>query len=157
MKNKNQLFLAGQRALGVIISLGMIGCVSVPPVHELTQLDGNELRAKLPGNTWTSNYEWGLWAQYYVDDRSGLAKASGDWGTEVAASIYSISDDGEGCWSYDGGPKWADASNIACAVVLVDDKGNLYSKSTKNDLKPERVGKLRKIEIKAGDTYGLSE
>ena len=144
MKNKNQLLFA------VLVSFGLLGCASIPPVQELTQLRGDELRAKLLGNTWTSNYKWGLWAEYHIDDSSGLAKASGDWGTEEASSKYSISDDGEGCWSYDGGPRWANSSNIACAVVLADDEGNLYSKSTKNDLKPEHVGKLRKIQIKAG-------
>ena len=151
MKNKQNMLIVG------VISLSLVACASVPPTEELIQLNGEELKTRLVGNTWTSKYHWGTWAEYHIDENTGLAKAWGNWGTEEATLTYNINDDGEGCWSYQGDPEWADPEYRACSVVLVDLKGNFYSKSTENKRKPERVGKLRKIKIKPGDAYGLAD
>ena len=151
MKNQKLMFIAG------LVGLGLVGCASIPPAEELTQLNGEELKSRLIGNTWVSKFEWGTWAEYYPDGNSGFAKASGDWGTEEATSTYVISADGEGCWTYEGEAEWAQPEQKYCGVVLVDTEDNTYSKSTVNTNKPERVGKLRRIQIKPGDVYGLAE
>ena len=149
---KNNRFIL----ITALVSLGLAGCTSIPPAGELRQLNGEELRSKMVGNTWASKHDWGNWAEYHAKGGIGFGKAWGSWGKEEATSTYTISDDGESCWSYSGEPDWANPDFRSCAVVLTDNNGNTYYKTTVHDRKPERVGKMNKFVIKPGDEYGLS-
>lgn len=139
-----------------LLSLGLVGCASLPPAEELRQLNGEELSERMVGNTWTSKHKWGTWAEYHAEGGIGFSKAWGNWGKEEAISTYTTSDEGETCWSYSGEAEWSNPEFQYCGVVLVDNESNTYYKSTVNDRKPERVGKIKKFNFKQGDEYGLS-
>lgn len=150
MKNKRLLFISG------IVSLGLVGCASIPPVDELSQLNGDQFRQQVVGNTWTVKHNWGTWTEYHTQDGMGYGRASGSWGKEYATSSYTVSEDGEACWSYTGEAEWANPELQYCGVVLTDIQGNTYYKSTVDERKPEHVGTIRKLMLTPGDEHGLA-
>lgn len=137
--------------------LNLAGCTTIPDESELTQLDRSTLKSEVVGNTLTYSAEYGRWAEYYETSRTGYGRASGSWGSESAISRNTIAQDGEWCAVYSGEPDWASPEMEYCSVLYADKEGNLYLESTKNPDDPGRVGKIRKVEIKPGDEYGLSD
>ncbi len=136
--------------------LGLTGCATIPDKSELTQLDPSAIESEVVGNTLTYSADYGRWAEYYETATTGYGQASGSWGSESATSTNTITQDGEWCAVYSGEPDWADPDKEYCSVVYTDKEGNLYVESTKNPDDPGRVGKIRKVEIKPGDAYGLA-
>jgi hypothetical protein len=139
------------------ISLIMVGCSSIPKEEELQQLNNTQLSELLPGHTLTNKTDYGRWANYYKDGATGVGKAWGSWGEEVAAFKYKINQDGEFCSTFMGEADWAKPEHKYCGLFYTDQSGAYYSKSTENTSKPERIGKRRKIEIIEGDKYELTE
>ncbi len=140
-----------------VVLLGLSGCTTIPDKSELTQLDKSAIESKVVGNTLTYLADYGRWAAYYETAETGYARASGSWGSDSVTSRYTISQDGEWCTVYSGEPDWAGPDKEYCSIVYRDKEGNLYIESTKNPEKPGRVGKIRKVEIKSGDEYGLAD
>lgn len=151
MRNIPQLMLLG------VVQLGLVACATVPSTDELQQLDGEALQSALVGNTSTYRADYGRWAEYIESGDAGYGKASGNWGSQSATASYTFKDDGEWCATYSGSHDWSQPGNEYCAIVYTDEDGNYYSKVTKNTDDPNKVGNTRKIEIKAGDAYGLGE
>lgn len=142
--------------LGVAI-LVLSGCASVPDKAEMQRLDGASFKSDFVGNTLTNRTDYGRWADYLETSTSGYGKASGSWGSESATASFEIADDGEGCWVYTGPHEWSTPEHEYCAVFYTDAEGNYYSEKTKDTYKPNTVGNIKKVEIKSGDAYGLSE
>lgn len=138
-----------------VIPASLVGCASVPEKSALTQLSGDQIRSTLVGNTYTYREDWGRWANYYGPGGSGNAKAWGSWGAESATAKYTIEDDGEWCVKFNGEGDWANPDYLYCGILYTDADGNYYVESTKNPNEPSKVGKIRSVEIKTGDEYGL--
>jgi hypothetical protein len=139
------------------ISLIMVGCASIPKEEELQQLNSTQASELLTGHTLTYKADWGRWAEYHKDGSTGVSKAWGNWGKDVATSEYTINQDGEACWVYTGEADWSQPDEKYCSLFYTDESGAYYGKGTVNTNKPERVGKWRKFEIIEGDEYGLTE
>lgn len=120
-------------------------------------MNNTQLSELLPGHTFTYKADYGRWASYYKDGATGVGKAWGSWGEEVAAYKYTINQDGEICTTFMGEADWAKPEHKYCGLFYTDQSGAYYSKSTENTSKPERIGKRRKIEIIEGDKYELTE
>lgn len=146
-----------QTLIHAVALLGLAGCATIPDKSELTQLDQSAVEAELVGNTLTYRADYGRWAEYYETAETGYGRASGSWGSESAISTNTTAGDGESCAVYSGEPDWADPDKAYCSVMYTDKEGNLYLESTRNPDDPDRVGKIRKIEIKSGDEYGLAD
>lgn len=140
-----------------VVLLGLAGCTTIPDKSELTQIDRNAIESRVVGNTLTFRADYGRWAEYYETATSGYAQASGSWGSENVTLSSTIYQDGDWCAVYSGEPDWAGPDKEYCSVVYTDKEGNLYVEYTKNPDDPGRVGKIRKVEIKAGDAYGLAD
>lgn len=136
---------------------GLIGCATVPEKSELQRLDRAGVISELEGNTITGRADYGRWADYHETGSTGYAKAWGDWGSQSATSSYQVSDDGQICWTYSGAHEWTTPDHEFCAIVYSDAEGNYYSETTRNTFKPSREGDIKKVELKPGDAYGLSE
>lgn len=137
--------------------LALAGCTTTPEKSKLTQLERSALKSELVGNTMTYLADYGRWAEYYETAKTGYGRASGSWGSESAISTNTISQDGEQCAVYSGEPDWAAPDMEYCSIMYTDKEGNLYLETTKNPDDPGRVGKIRKVEIKPGDEYGLAD
>ena len=139
------------------VSVLMVGCASIPKEEELQQLSKAQLSELLPGSTVTYTEKWGRWAEFYNDSSTGIGKAWGSWGEEVATQKYTINQDGEICWTYTGDAEWAKPDFKYCGLYYTDKEGKYYSKVTENTRKPERIGNRRKFEIIEGDKYELTK
>lgn len=148
MKNFKSILLAG------VLPVLMLGCAATPEKSELQRLSADEIQNALVGNTYTFKESWGRYAEYYRPDGTGIGKAWGSWGSEIATYEYSISEDGEICGTYSGDADWA-SGNSYCEVMYTDAEGNYYVESTKREYDKEKIGKIRNFEIKSGDAYGL--
>lgn len=151
MRNVPQLIVLG------VMQLGLVACATVPSTDELQQLDGEALQSVLVGNTFTHSAEYGRFAEYVESSDTGYGKAWGNWGSQSAAASYTFKDDGEWCTTYSGPHDWSQPGNEYCGVVYTDEDGNYYDEVTKHTDNPNKVGNMKKVEIKAGDAYGLGE
>lgn len=151
MRNVHQFIFLG------MIPLALAACATVPSTDELQRLDGEALRSTLVGNTSTYRADYGRWSEYVAASDSGYGKASGNWGSQSAEASYTISDDGEWCATYSGNHDWAQPGNEYCVFIYTDEDGIYYQEVTKHTDDPGKVGTTKKIEIKSGDAYGLSE
>ena len=143
------------KTLPAVALLGLTACSTVD-VAEMSQLDGNATRAALLGKTQTFTTEYGKWAEYIQpNELSGAGRAWGDWGSEKATAVHTISEDGELCTQYQGEHEWSTDQHQFCAVYYVDEEGAIYSKATKNTFKPQNVGKVDRVAIAEGDKYNL--
>ena len=136
------------------LSLAIFGCTTIPEKSELQRLDGETLRAALIGNTYTRKPSWGRYAEYFTSGGTSYAKAWGASWSQTATSEYEISPDGELCAVFHGDPEWAGGKEY-CSMMYTDTEGNYYSEVTQDAFKPQREGKMRSVEIKPGDEYGL--
>lgn len=150
MRNMPRLVLIG------VVLLASVTYATVPSIDELQRLDGKELRSVLVGNTYTFTADYGRWVEYVISSDTSIARAWGDWGSQSVTGKLSIKDDGEWCKTYSGDHVWSQPGNEYCLVVYADEKGNYYSKRTEDTYKPERVGKVYKVEIRSGDAFDLS-
>ena len=137
------------------ITLVMVGCASMPKEEDLQQLNGTQLSELLPGKTVTRSTDYGRWAEYYKDGSTGAGKAWGSWGEEAASVKYTISQDGEVCWTYMGEADWAKPNQKYCSLFYTDQSGMYYTKPTENTYNSKRIGKIKKYEIIEGDKYEL--
>lgn len=140
-----------------VVLTGLSGCTTIPEKSELTQIDRSAIESRVIGNTLTFRADYGRWAEYYETATTGHGQASGSWGSESVTARSTISQDGEWCAVYSGEPDWAGPDKEYCSVLYTDKEGNLYLESIKNPDDPGRVGKIRKVEIKPGDAYGLTD
>lgn len=140
-----------------VVLLGLAGCTTIPDKSELTQLDRSAIESEVIGNTLTYRADYGRWAEYYASVDEGYGRASGNWGSDHATASSKISPDGEWCSVYSGEADWASPEKEYCSLVYTDEEGDFYVESTKNPENPDRVGKIRKVEIKPGDEYGLAD
>ena len=138
------------------LSLLLVGCSTVPEKSELTRLDRADLRATVAGNTYTRLTDYGRWAEYVESLDSGYGRASGSWGSDSARAEYSISADGEWCTVYSGEPDWAAPDHEYCSVLYTDSEGNYYSETITNTFEPANEGRIRQIELRSGDDFGLA-
>lgn len=149
MRNMHRLVLIG------VVLLGSVAHATVPSIDELRRLDGEELRSVLVGNTYTFSADFGRWVDYVISSDASIGRAWGDWGSQSVTGKVRIKDDGEWCKTYSGDYHWSQPGNEYCAVVYTDNEGNYYSKRTKDTHKPERVGRVYKVEIRSGNVFDL--
>ncbi len=140
-----------------VLQIGLVACATVPSTDELRQLDGEALQAALVGNTFTFRADYGRWAEYIESSDAGYGRASGNWGSQSATASYTFENDGEWCSTYSGPHDWTQPGNEYCSIVYTDDDGNYYREVTKDTDNPNKVGNTKKVEVKAGDAYGLGE
>ena len=134
------------------------GCVSSKEkrIESSQQLNKQEVIGLLAGNTKTEKRDWGRWSHYFKDDSlSGVGSAKGSWGNQKSKSTATVSDDGELCYRFSGGPKWAEPKNEYCEKLYLDKDGTYFMTTTKATGQPEKVGRLLNFEIKKGDHFGL--
>lgn len=139
------------------VTLFMVGCASMPKEEDLQQLSRAQLAELLPGKTLTRKTDYGRWATYLKDSSSGNSRAWGSWGKEEASSTYTISQEGEVCSTFTGDYDWTKPGNKFCSHWYTDQSGMYYTKTTQDTWKPNRIGKLRKLEIIEGDKYELAK
>ena len=107
MTTRSRSFLAA-RAFAITITAAAIAACSSINLEEMEQLNGDQARTTLSGNTLTFRAEYGRWAEYFSEgDLSGAGKAWGDWGEEAATAQNTISDEGEVCSVYGGPHEWS--------------------------------------------------
>lgn len=140
-----------------VVLLGLAGCTTIPDKSELTQLDRSAIESEVIGNTLTYKADYGRWAEYYESVSTGYGQTSGSGGSENVTATSTISQDGEWCSVYSGEAEWTGPDKEYCSILYTDEEGNLYVESTKNPGDPDQVGKLRKVEMKPGDEYGLAD
>ena len=138
------------------VSLLLVGCTTTPEKSDLAQMDRDDLRSTVVGNTFTYVADYGRWAEYMQSLESGHARAWGTWGSESVTAEYTVSSDGEWCVIYSGEYEWAGPEHKYCSVLYTDAEGNFYSETVTNSWKPAREGRIREVEIRSGDKYGLA-
>lgn len=137
-------------------ALFLSACATGPDIAEMEALNGEQAEQLLAGNTLTFKADYGRWAEYFDSNSlAGRGKAWGTWGEELADSVTNISTEGEVCTQYSGEHEWSTPEHEFCFLVYTGSEGQVVLQGTQNTYKPERVGKIRKVEIEAGDSYGL--
>jgi|GEM_PF-5066215 len=144
------------RTASLLLSVGIIaGCASGPNVEEMSQLNGDEVKQLRVGSTYQLTADWGNWTEVTNDDLTSVAQATGSFGTEIANGVSTVSAEGEWCTVYSGEYNWSKPDFEYCVVTFRNVEGNYFTKGTKNDRQPERVGVIRAITVTKGDNSNL--
>ena len=144
------------KTFAIVVALALFGCAKQPQLAEMRQLNNKEVMDLLAKKTLTYPTSYGRWATFYFDHHlSGVAKAWGKWGKEIAKVKSTVSDDGELCETYKGNNEWSSTNDPVCVRIYIDNLGVYYSKITVDSAKLERVGSVRILQLYEGNFYNI--